>query len=365
MNWPTKCRLLWRYFPIIARVLALPIIFIVVPVAQGQTGSVSASLNPCVIAGGGSTCTSRISWTSSGVSAVQVWVADEGGTEVLFAVYGSGAYFQDATWILPAPHSYVFTLYDYSSGTRGATLGSKTVTGQYSITLTWGNTTNSAITPDLLVGDSWTLSISGAPASAAIVWAFILNPPGSWQYYTLASTDSSGNYTTSAAETSGSIGTYRGQWQVGGQNVSNEYDFEVVRRPNYLDVNNPTASNCPNPSYPYGVAGSIPYRVWDANDYLVVSSDIVMYPYFNWNSGGLQQVTSALGGLSSGTFTYSPLYDCQAAAFGADAFGSEILEIRIGASGVYETVRSQSWTAWGYAPNSGRLTNGSDVNIIQ
>lgn len=148
-------------------------------------------------------------------------------------------------------------------------------------------------------------------------------------------------------------------------NIS-EYDFEVVRRPNYLDENNtPTTSNCPNPLYPFGVQGSIPYLVFDAGGNLVFTNNIIMYPYFNWNTTGLQQITSALGGLNSGTFTYSPLRDCQAAAFGADAFGSEIIEIRIGPSSVYETVRSQSWTAWGYASNSGRITNGTDIDFMQ
>lgn len=222
MNWPTKCPPLWRYCQTVARILAFQTILIFVPVAHAQTGSVSASPNPCVIAGGGTQCTSLISWTSSGVSAVEVWVSDQGGAEARFATYGSGTYSQNATWILPAPHSYVFTLYDYSSGTRGATLGSKTVTGGYSITLTWGNTSNSAITPSFVVDDYWQLNISGAPAGASIVWAFIENGVG-WQYYTLANTDSSGNYSQSAQETLGSLGIYRGQWQVNGQNINSEY----------------------------------------------------------------------------------------------------------------------------------------------
>lgn len=100
-----------------------------VPLAA-QSGWISASPNPCVIAQGESTCTSTITWSSSQVQSVQIWLSANGAPEVLFAAGGGGGPFtSDAPWIQGAPNSYTFSLYDYSSGSRGALLSLITVTG--------------------------------------------------------------------------------------------------------------------------------------------------------------------------------------------------------------------------------------------
>jgi hypothetical protein len=182
-----------------------------VPYADAQSGMISGSPNPCIIAGGQSLCTSTISWSSSGTSQVQVWVSVNGGAESNFGTTGvGGPYSEDAPWIQGPPNSYVFNLYDYSSGSRGALLASTSVTGTYSISLTWGNTSNSAITPDMVVEDYWTLSISGAAPSAPIVLALTKNG-GALQYYTLAYTDGNGNYSRSEQVFNDSVGTYTNQ----------------------------------------------------------------------------------------------------------------------------------------------------------
>jgi hypothetical protein len=228
--------------------------------------------------------------------------------------------------------------------------------------LSWGNSSNSAITPNIVVDDYWTLNISGAPPSVSVVLALTKNG-GSLQYTTVGNTDGSGNYYQTAQVTNGSLGTYTNQWYAGGIAAGSEYDYEVIRRPSQLSVVLASGSNCVG-GYPYGVLGSIDYDIEDSGGNLVTSNSVILYPYFNWNSGGTQPVSSASGGANSyGVFTYSPLYYCSTAAYGATAIGSEILYAKIGVSSVYETVRSQSWTASSSAPDSGALYNGTDIDI--
>ena len=103
------------------------------PPLFAQTGSVDSAPNPCIIYFTQSLCTSTVSWSSQGTTSVQVWVSVNGVSESLFASSGSGgAFLQDASWI-KAINSYVFRLYDYSSGSRGALLASRTVTAITSI----------------------------------------------------------------------------------------------------------------------------------------------------------------------------------------------------------------------------------------
>jgi hypothetical protein len=97
--------------------------------SYSQSGSIGASPNPCQISVGQSVCTSLISWTSQDTTQVQVWISENGAPETNFATSNSGPASQDAPWIQGPPNTYNFRLYDYSSGSRGALLGSVTVTG--------------------------------------------------------------------------------------------------------------------------------------------------------------------------------------------------------------------------------------------
>ena len=96
-----------------------------------QTGSISASPNPCTIYHTQSFCAATVSWTSRGTTAVQIWVSAD-GRETLFASHGSGRRSMEAGWIRLMKR-YVFKLYDYSSGSRGSLLASTTVTAAMSI----------------------------------------------------------------------------------------------------------------------------------------------------------------------------------------------------------------------------------------
>ena len=96
---------------------------------RAATGTISASPNPCEIFLMEDVCTSRISWSASGTSSVQVWVQEGSGSEQLFAAFGGGTHSKDAGWIPEHVGNYVFRLYDYPGGVRGALPASVVVRG--------------------------------------------------------------------------------------------------------------------------------------------------------------------------------------------------------------------------------------------
>jgi hypothetical protein len=229
--------------------------------------------------------------------------------------------------------------------------------------LSWENSTDVAITPQMVVGDYWTLTISGAAANAAIVLQYTENG-GSTQYFTLAdTTDGSGNYSGSAQVSNASLATWTNTWYVGGVQLGPTYDYAVIRLPSQLGVAITSHSDCAG-SYPYGVVGSIDYDIEDSGGNLVASSNIILYPYFAWNGGGAVAVASASTGANSyGVFTYSPIFLCSTATFSSMLYGSEILYVKIGSSTIYDQVRSQSWYASSSGYQHGDLTNTTDITI--
>jgi hypothetical protein len=292
-----------------------------------------------------------------------------GAAETAFVGSGvGGPYYQDASWIQGPPNSYVFTLYDYSSGSRGASLGSKTVTGVYAATLTWGNSSNTVITPNIVVGDYWALSISGAAPSASIDLHLTENG-GSMQVYHLANAGSNGQYNQSAQVTSASVGTYTNQWYVGGVPVGLEYDYEVIYKPEALSlVSTPyVEANCtPSQGGTYGILGGVVWKFQDSAGNPVTSSNIVLYPYATYNNGPLQQVTSSPNGAeqSTGIFDFYPIGHCASGPY-SGAQEANLIYAKIGVSTIYDLVRNQTWTASSNAPNTGILFNSIDVSISQ
>ena len=76
--------------------------------------------------------------------------------------------------------------------------------------------TNPAISPSMVLDDSWTLTINGAAANASIVLQYTQDG-GSTQYFTLASTDNTGHYSgTQEVGNPVSIGLWTNVWLVGG-----------------------------------------------------------------------------------------------------------------------------------------------------
>jgi hypothetical protein len=97
------------------------------------SGTIAGNPNPCTVAKGKSVCTSYITWTTQGVTRARVYLVDahkKGKEEQEFGTTldckGERC---RAPWIEKG-NSYVFTLYDYSSGSRGAALSTVTVTAQ-------------------------------------------------------------------------------------------------------------------------------------------------------------------------------------------------------------------------------------------
>ena len=116
----------WRLLPLLA---ALGMILQASVLAA--SGTIAANPNPCKIAGGNS-CTSYITWTTEGVTRARVYVVDSHKRGKQEQEFGTSLQCEGqkcrAPWIKKG-NEYVFTLYDYSSGSRGTALSSVTVTG--------------------------------------------------------------------------------------------------------------------------------------------------------------------------------------------------------------------------------------------
>ena len=96
------------------------------------SGTITANPNPCVIPAGKIMCTSHITWSTKGATHAMVFVMAPHRTGKRETEFGNSLTCESekcrAPWI-EKEKSYVFTLYDYSSGKRGRVLASVTVTG--------------------------------------------------------------------------------------------------------------------------------------------------------------------------------------------------------------------------------------------
>ena len=95
------------------------------------SGTIGANPNPCRITTG-KACTTYITWNTQGATHARVYVFDAHKKEKKEEEFGTSLNCAGqkcrAPWIEQG-NEYVFTLYDYSSGSRGAALSSVTVTG--------------------------------------------------------------------------------------------------------------------------------------------------------------------------------------------------------------------------------------------
>jgi len=97
------------------------------PMAR-EAGTITATPNPCRVAPGKADCTTRLKWETSGAEHARVYVTMEGknaGPEKEFGTGKAGE--QNAPWIEPGTR-YKFTLYDWTTGSRGRALASVDVT---------------------------------------------------------------------------------------------------------------------------------------------------------------------------------------------------------------------------------------------
>ena len=93
------------------------------------TGVISAAPSPCLILPGKNDCTTYLTWSTTGAEHARVYVTAEGAKGAPEKEFGTGKSCAKcgASWI-EAGTKYLFTLVDWSSGSRGANLASVTVT---------------------------------------------------------------------------------------------------------------------------------------------------------------------------------------------------------------------------------------------
>ena len=102
---------------------------LLMPAAE-PSGTISASPNPCVIERGQKTCTSYLTWSAQNVRHARVYVVTQGsrGREENQLSGSHTCEKCKVPWIENRP--YTFTLYDYSTGSRGKELATVTVSGK-------------------------------------------------------------------------------------------------------------------------------------------------------------------------------------------------------------------------------------------
>jgi hypothetical protein len=102
----------------------------VTAVKHGDARAVlTASPNPCRIAPGKLNCATTLNWSTEGVEHARVFVTAEGNKPSPEKEFGNARACDNcgANWI-EAGTRYLFTLYDFTSGSRGRELASVTVT---------------------------------------------------------------------------------------------------------------------------------------------------------------------------------------------------------------------------------------------
>lgn len=97
--------------------------------ARAGTGTITAEPNPCRVEAGKLHCTTYLSWSTEGVTDARVYVKREGRERTPAKEFATGNTQNrvPADWIAEGTR-YLFTLYDFSSGSRGPALASVTVT---------------------------------------------------------------------------------------------------------------------------------------------------------------------------------------------------------------------------------------------
>lgn len=333
------------------------------PSAYAQSGTINASLNPCTIPGGGSNCTTAVTWNSYSTSSVQVWVSVNGGAQSNVWTTGSGMNTQNATWIQGPPNSYVFYLYDYSSGSRGATLASTPVTGKYAVTWSITDSTRS-LGSNFVVGDNWYLSVSGAPSYASVQIQWTRLTGGGNSTYSAGNTDAFGNFGASSNVLSGSIGRWTGQGLVASVAAGDPFGTEIIAAPTGISIFSvPSGINCAQTNYqPYGFG--IQNLNWALNGlvYGVYEIPITAHVWISYAGGSYHDATVSQGSLPNFNDPHEPIGWCSNVAFTANTV-SESFEMRIGGlSGA--SIRTNYWVQTSTSPHAGEMTNHDDVDLV-
>ena len=172
------------------------------------SGTIKASPSSCQVPTGARNCTLSLTWSTQNVTTAQIWVTDVTGADNPVATGLSGT--STLTWIEALPQKYVFHLWDYSKGTRGAELNTVSVAATKAAT---GQTVGSVgVDPkNGNLGASFTVYGSGLAQGQATVW--VKPPGGSPTIVGTAQASSDGGltgvvYKSSASGTAGSYEFY-------------------------------------------------------------------------------------------------------------------------------------------------------------
>ena len=220
----------------------------------GQTGLILASPANCLIPVGQALCTTTVVWQFSGTPEVGIVVSQNGGPEVPMALETSNNGAIPAPWIALGS-SYIFSLYDFSGGVKGAFLSvAGTVIGAPTIgTLAFGNQTRPSITPNLVANDTYAINVSGASANLPVQVEWTSQSGQIIPIY-LGTTSTAGTLVPSVSGTATSTGVWQARWFINGQQVNSNI-IEIANLPTiaFSDRGPFLTIPCPVP-FQYGFA---------------------------------------------------------------------------------------------------------------
>jgi hypothetical protein len=245
-------------------------------------------------------------------------------------------------------------------------------------TITSVNNSNGAIGEDLVVGDEQLTTINGSTHDATVTVVAYNN--GVYQgTATPGTTDGNGHFTVSGHATQGSVGDRVDTWFVGGMQVGQPIDYEVISVPNTLTVKNVAlttfpSAGCPN-GWTFGIAIDITYQVSSTvggtYDTGVPIVPYEVYQFFDNNNVPANSGEGPIGPVAGysdssettndiGIFHDVPVFTCWYMAF-SDAGANQTISMYIG-DNQYPVRGLKRFTTNSSSSGHGSITNGSDVS---
>jgi len=251
-------------------------------------------------------------------------------------------------------------------------------TALFAQTVALNNTSNSVLSPDFVVGDSFTVNISGAAANATVSVVSYQNGVSNTGGvpFSVGTTNSSGDWSTFGSMSASNTGNWQETWYVNGTQLGSEIDFVIADKPTALTViSDPTVA----PAGALAVCGSSYYGILIDNKYQITGANgnvstlgLLMTPYesgtFPDGTAYSQNIGPASGysnssqyAASDGTFHDVPVGECRTSQNFIGDHVSQTISINVG-SKQYQ-VRSQTFTINGVTLNHGSISNASDIVV--
>lgn len=242
-------------------------------------------------------------------------------------------------------------------------------------TAVYQNTANGAISPDMVIGDTFQITVTGAPNSTVTSDHPAENgdPAG---HFVLGTTNANGIW--QATGTATSVGEWTVTYSVAGV-AAQANEFEVADKPTnitFISVGLATepSVDLPNCTSNYlGVFGDIKYQIKGARGPVVTGLLMIPYESDKYPDGGSRETdigpvagypTSSKYAADDGSFHDVPFGACAgptAAPFSNEPMGTQTVFIFIG-NNAYQ-VRANTWVISSTGPGHGRITNNNDVTL--